>query len=435
LFGLPELIKRITGLPMESGRNCLFFSLLKLKGSFLRIFLTSFLPFMAGFVGCNRGKNDPGAGAIGAIPTKQAVRKIKPSFGCRVYDGRCSYYIPAKRAEDARRLLKWLVLFTPPLGPEPEFDQMEGELFLMFYNPAGRDVFYARYCRGIVEVRFLGKKLKRFALTVTDCQRIKRFLERVRTDIPTLRINLRDPSPKIRRSAAEALERTSAKAGPAVPALVCALKDKDLGVRLAAATALAHMGQRKQAVLAALASDLASPRAAIREKTAAKLEFMSKRLAPEVVPLLLKSLKDESPDVREDVLMAIRETGPMGKPAVPALIKGLQDEIWWIRSNVAYALSGIGPGAKVAVPALIKAMNDPKRKVREAAVYALGKIGPGARAAIPLLTKALADSEMREKAAEALTRIDPKNRKAARILKDIRKKKGVVLVEEEKERK
>jgi hypothetical protein len=68
--------------------------------------------------------------------------------------------------------------------------------------------------------------------------RARRVLDAITTSLAYLKDALKDPDPKVRKEAAEILERLADKAREAVPALVAALKDKDEEVREAVMMAL-----------------------------------------------------------------------------------------------------------------------------------------------------------------------------------------------------
>jgi HEAT repeat protein len=96
---------------------------------------------------------------------------------------------------------------------------------------------------------------------------------------------------------------------------------------------------------------------------------------------------------------------------VPHLIEALKDKDARVRAPAAIAFGAIGADAKAAVPVLIAALStDPNNDVRRLAADSLGLIGPDAKEAVPALLKALhADSRaLRDSAAEALKRIDPR---------------------------
>jgi HEAT repeat protein len=73
---------------------------------------------------------------------------------------------------------------------------------------------------------------------------------------------------------------------------------------------------------------------------------------------------------------ALAEIGPGAKEVVPDLIKALKDPEHFVRGSAAKALGKIGPAAVEAVPALAVMLEDPSRLTRPYALVALAKIGP-----------------------------------------------------------
>jgi len=152
----------------------------------------------------------------------------------------------------------------------------------------------------------------------------------------------------------------------------------------------------------------------------------------------------KSSDIPINAAKALGEFGPAAQKAVPALIKTLLHPDQFVRASAAAALGQIGPAAKDAVPALTQTLStddnnivrstvlealekigvlttelivkkyiadlrlDYDTEVRARAAQALSKIGPEAKQAFPSLTAAMDDSngEVRAKAAAALIEID-----------------------------
>src|SRR5262245_5882225 len=74
------------------------------------------------------------------------------------------------------------------------------------------------------------------------------------------------------------------------------------------------------------------------------------RLGPAVVPDLVRALRDEAGQVRNQAVVALGAMGPEAKAAVPALGDVLREEDKYLRSQGAAALGKIGPEAGAAVP-------------------------------------------------------------------------------------
>ena len=181
----------------------------------------------------------------------------------------------------------------------------------------------------------------------------------VKTDVSSLIRALRDPNPRARWTAANALRRMGEEAKTAVPALIEALKDSNLSVRFAVADAL-------------------------------------ERMPATAVPALIGALKDSDSQVRRAAAFGLKRMGKTAKAAVPALVEALRDSDPQVRSAAASALEH--DWAKAAVPALAKALRDSDRQVRNAAAYALWQMGAEAmgaeaKTAVSALAEALRDSD------------------------------------------
>ncbi len=152
------------------------------------------------------------------------------------------------------------------------------------------------------------------------------------------------------------------------------------------------------------------------------------KVGRDVVPSLLRALKDPRKEKRVWVLYVLGRIVPEARTAVPALTELLKSSESSDRFAAAVVLGNIGPDAKDAIPALLKLLKDPKKAACFAAVEALGRIGPGAKAAVPPLIELLKEDKpidyyadyppsigglsihtviLAEKAAEALGNVGP----------------------------
>jgi HEAT repeat protein len=208
---------------------------------------------------------------------------------------------------------------------------------------------------------------------------------------------LRDPNPRRRYEAAQALREYGPEAKAAVPALARLAQDTDVDSRLGAVRALATTGR-------------------------------GDKLA---IQTIVKTFRDTNRYVREAAFQALEDMGPEAQAAVPALTELLQGKDAVVRNEVdpqteeklsdeerkqdlrpsaARTLGKIGPGAQAAVPALTEALSDEDYNLRRSAAYALGEIGPGVdSAAIPVLIEMLEHDKLglHDVAAQALVKIDP----------------------------
>lgn len=219
---------------------------------------------------------------------------------------------------------------------------------------------------------------------------------------------LKDPSWRVRESAAYALRAIGLRARIPAPALLAATRDEAPRVRFAAAV-----------VLARLAPD------------------------PRLTPILIEGLKDENRS--SDALSALSDLGPEAAAAVPALRKFLVRSEGFETRYALTALDNIGPPASAAHPELMQVLDrahtgtelwldlplrlwrigprprvlaalrqrlkspDPDLRYKAAAALARGSNGNQARAAVPDLIAALDDPSLsvREAAMEAIATLGP----------------------------
>ena len=240
--------------------------------------------------------------------------------------------------------------------------------------------------------------------------------------------------------------------GQAAGALQAALKDPQPRVRRSAAYALGAFGPQAAPVrddLIAAAGD-ASP--IVRQNAAWALGRLGKEAGQDGVSQLRNLLKDDEPLVRRDALHALGEVGnPTAHPAVQAMLKTaaaekdavvrkaaaealahlvgkedreyaselyplLSDKDSETRYNAAFVLGIIGGKEAVeALPTLRTALKDPDPHFQELAAAAIQNIGPDAAAAVEDLGDALTTAKeprVRENAALALAHIGPASAKA-----------------------
>jgi HEAT repeat protein len=200
---------------------------------------------------------------------------------------------------------------------------------------------------------------------------------------------LKNPDPKVRSRAADALAELGPEAKDAVPLLIKALQDdKNIGLRVAVAKALWRVGSEAKDAVPALADALRDDNIGLRVTVANALGGIGPE-AKDAVPALTDALRDKNIGLRVAAAKALWRVGSEAKDAVPALADALRDDNIGLRVTVANALGSIGPEAKDAVPALADALRDKNIGLRVTATSALGSIGPGAREAVPDLRIAL----------------------------------------------
>lgn len=131
------------------------------------------------------------------------------------------------------------------------------------------------------------------------------------------------------------------------------------------------------------------------------------KIGPDAVPILTGLLWDENPEIRRHAVWAL---GDIGREGVPSLIYALKDEDPDVRWAAAWTLGEIGPKAEEAVPALIQALRDDDPDVRRTSAWALGAIGARREGVVPALIQTLEgdkDPGARELAAWALGTLRP----------------------------
>ena len=107
-------------------------------------------------------------------------------------------------------------------------------------------------------------------------------------------------------------------------------------------------------------------------------------------------LKKQEISARCSAAKTLGDIGAKAFEAVPALIKALKDDSWEVKRDVIYALRRMGKKAIPAIPSLIeviKGVNSGSRTVRAAATEALGMLGEDAIEAVPSLIENLSDTD------------------------------------------
>jgi HEAT repeats len=129
--------------------------------------------------------------------------------------------------------------------------------------------------------------------------------------------------------------------------------------------------------------------------------------AASAIPMLTKSLTDESEDVR---IIAVDSLQKIGLASIPSLITALQtNDNWIVRYSSVDALSRIANqnqelASREITPVLVNALQDEDLYVKSEAADALGEMGKNA---VPYLIDGLQhkNADVREKSADALRKI------------------------------
>ena len=237
-----------------------------------------------------------------------------------------------------------------------------------------------------------------------------------RSAIPALAAALDSPNPDVRFVVAKALGKIGSEA--AVPALVQALQDKDENVRMAAAIALDNMGPESQAALPVLQKTFRDGNWFVRSHAAAAFVRLAAR-DKAMLPVLMKAA--ENPLQERDVftpaekefqrrrqeeipaVVAIDALAEIGPDVVPLLIESLKQQVsdFYDHPNATFALITVGSknGNESVVDQIIQLLQNPEERLRHNAALALGLMG--LKTAIP----ALVNPPLTEEKLEALGQI------------------------------
>jgi HEAT repeat protein len=185
---------------------------------------------------------------------------------------------------------------------------------------------------------------------------------------------------RVRKELATAVGRFPDIAKKTVEPLIVVLKDSDPAARAVAADALAKAGPEAKAAAPVLLPLLNDPDKAVRQAAV----FALGRIAPDnpsfVAAALVKRFGEEKePELRRDVLVALKLLGDKSEPVITALAGALTDPDDDIRAVAVHTLGTFGPAAKPAADAILKLATGAKNKdLRIDAVRAFGSVlGPG----------------------------------------------------------
>ena len=159
--------------------------------------------------------------------------------------------------------------------------------------------------------------------------------------------------------------------------------------------------------VSSLLKSLAAEDSHVRLLAAIDLQEAGSKAASAVPALIERATKDKNARVRAAAIEALEAIDPDRlKELVPVLVRQLRDRDWSVQNGAAKALSSMGP---VAVPALIGALREQDAMVRAKACEALGEVDPLTDAVVPALIVALkhADGKVRAQASSALAEIGP----------------------------
>lgn len=208
--------------------------------------------------------------------------------------------------------------------------------------------------------------------------------------------------------------------GPsAIPSLTTLLKDNSAVVRSASAWALESLrrsGHGDEVTICALANALSDPDATVRCNAARALgEFGPK--ANMAIPALTARLKDDDKGAEQGSIVFVRAAaaralgriGPSARETTPILTNLLNAPQPYLRMEATIALWRINHRASEEVTLLIDELAQTADPSKWEIFQALGEMGPDAKEAVSVVAVELKSrqSEVRQRAAEALWKIDP----------------------------
>ena len=223
-------------------------------------------------------------------------------------------------------------------------------------------------------------------------------------------------SEKARELACQLISETGPSAKPYVSHLVAALRDKSPAVRRSAAEALGKLALDPRQSVPALAKKLDDPDGRVRAAACRALGGFHGSAAAAITPLT-KALADSDSEVRASAAYSLGMIGGKAGAAAPALLKLIGDDgdafgidpsgcrFIQVGEYAVEALGDLGPAGKEAVPTLIELIRW-RQENSPLAIRALGCMGPAAASAVPILIEALPEYP---EAAQALVRIAPDN--------------------------
>jgi HEAT repeat protein len=264
--------------------------------------------------------------------------------------------------------------------------------------------------------------------------------ERAKAAVPTIIEILEREWPDVRTELIFVLIELGPEAHQAVPVLLKLTTSENFHARYLACRALGGIGKPSRPAVPRLIELLDDQIASVRRRAAEALGALGDDTAPEAIEPLIKLIAAPHETVREAAVIAVGNFGSLADPALPILKQIAFDQrstlrpeaalsLWKLTEDAdlltplltdllqtkdapweaAEVLAVMGPAAQGAIPALIEALEkEPSLQIR--AAEALGNIGPPARPALPALHQLLEHSgkDVRESAAEAIGKIDPK---------------------------
>jgi len=188
-----------------------------------------------------------------------------------------------------------------------------------------------------------------------------------------------------------------------------------MNVTMAANSAVVGLGRAGREDIPALRAKLRGPEAATRAEAATDLGSLGSEAANAVADLE-QQLDDETPLVRFSAAAALLRIQPKKTRSLDLLAQGLASENAATRRQAARAAGRAGAAAAPLAAKLAAALKDPDMLVRRSALQAIATLGPAMAEAVESVTALLDQPDTASDAADALGRIGPAARPAAKAL-------------------
>lgn len=227
--------------------------------------------------------------------------------------------------------------------------------------------------------------------------------------VPQLTKRLSTGSLAVRHEVIIAIGRIGPAASEAVPSLIRLLSDDSKILRHGAIQALGTIGLDAKAALPNLQSLLSSQDLLLSVPAAGAIVRIAAddRTAIEgAIPVLIRGLKDENAEVRNE---AITGLGLVGEPALPAVQRVLSGENVTHWGYACEALAAMGSSGKGAIPKLLELLHVTNVGLRQHTLHALGSIGASPEKCVPAIARLLADDSpaVRRQAAMSVAQFGP----------------------------
>lgn len=203
---------------------------------------------------------------------------------------------------------------------------------------------------------------------------------------------------------------------------IARLKEGDPATRRKALVALGRLGPRVLGVLTALGEALNDPDGDFRYAAACTLGELGPLAAHDLVPVLIRALKDARPDVRGRALVGLGLIGKDARPVSKDVALLLSDPEGDVRLLAQAALRKLITDPVDLLPFLPSAARDAEEEIRSWALGLLISLGPKADPAFRELIDGLVDKDpsVRAATAEALGGLTRDTRAIYALLRALR---------------